>query len=38
MNNQNNPYPDVTDQPLLHNANERQQNVGNQSNQGYRPP
>lgn len=34
MSNQNNPYPDVTDQPLLNN----QQGYTQNQNQGYVPP
>lgn len=34
MSNQNNPYPDVTNQPLLNN----QQGYGIPQNQGYIPP
>jgi hypothetical protein len=34
MSNQNNPYPDVTNQPLLNN----QQGYAPPQNQGYIPP
>ena len=36
MNNQNNPYPEVSNQPLLGNQHSGQLNQG--YNQGYMPP
>ena len=47
MNNQNNPYPDMSDQPLLNNQNRpppQNQHINNPypinqpQNQGYMPP
>ena len=38
MSNQNNPYPEVADSPLLGNQNRQPQNQGwGQQNQGYAP-
>ena len=36
MNNQNNPYPDIGNQPLL--GNQHHPNYQQQPNQGYVPP
>ena len=47
MNNQNNPYPDMADQPLMGNQNQQPQAhphinnpypINQQQNQGYMPP
>ena len=47
MNNQNNPYPDMSDQPLMGNQNQQPQAqppinnpypINQQQNQGYMPP